>query len=465
MGHLNKYRNIFLLVHANLSSLRGYRNRGSAHTDIRRSSDGDLAYLGWVSRLKCPYYNCRKEGFQSMESYSGHVSNHAQFLEASYWCPFCDQVEHLGVEELGDGSFAINPSNKGSKMKRAGEFIKRLRCPGCKNPLKTLYRRHVRNRNAAELESSIAYPHGKFELEFNQEPPLYPESPDSVGRYELEPSSGRKSISRSSTGSAFSERNPTREEVKDFHSTHLDAPNPNAVTKRAKTSSYCSVNSQRKSKIGLRLSTHDRRSENGSVLYSPEQFRVSNAGMSESSINHSIQTGSSLVESSGSSPLESRFSITARQAPPDDGTISPLSPDSSQPGGQIKQGLSSAVTACSPLEPDHGQEVRVKQRPGTIFLPSDDEIDARNAAEQRTPNIVPGSTRKQSSNWDSLPPIDSSYLSYQDLQKGSHQYGNKDAPNQSCTIVHRKPLSTSQVTPATAVAGSLRRSLHETLLI
>ena len=290
-----------------------------------------------------------------MESYDGHVSNHAQFLEASYWCSFCDHVEHLGVEQFGDGSFTISQSNKGSKMKRASEFIKRFHCPSCRNPLKALYRRHMRNRNAAELGSSIPYPHGRSELEFIQNTPLYPESPNSVGPYELEPSSGRESIARSPIVSPLSTENPTTQDIEDSHSKHLDAPNPNAVTERAKTSNYYSVNNQRKSKIELRLSTHDGPSGGGSAVYSHEQIRVSNARMSKPSINHSIQTGSSLVVTSGSPTLPSRFPITARRAPPDDGTISPISPDSSQPGGPIMQGLSGAVTPCSPAGPDNGQ--------------------------------------------------------------------------------------------------------------
>ena len=90
-----------------------------------------MAFLNWVAyvkelspdvqkdHLKCPMYNCRKEGFQHMESFLSHVSTCERLPEADYWCPYCCRQEHFGVSELQGGSFA-------TRLKRAYDFFKRF---------------------------------------------------------------------------------------------------------------------------------------------------------------------------------------------------------------------------------------------------------------------------------------------------------------------------------------------------
>ena len=241
-----------------------------------------------------------------MASFSDHVSNCPHFLEASYWCPSCGQMEHLGVDEYQDGSITINPSNKGSKLKRVGDLFKRFCCPNCKNPPNRLHRRHgAMTDSPAELQILPAYPHGKAEIDSNHdtEPslggsmamktPLHPESPDNIGCCELEGSCGRESSGRSSTKSisvrnvrcpdenGWDSKSPTRQEVEDSNLKHLGASDPGTVIERAKTSSHGNVNSQRKSRTGLGLSTPDRPLENSPPVDSHEQIGASNSSTSQ----------------------------------------------------------------------------------------------------------------------------------------------------------------------------------------
>ena len=382
-----------------------------------------------------------------MESYKGHVLNCAQSLEADYWCPCCDQVEHLGIEEFRDGSFAVNHSNKGSKLKRASNFLKRFRCPDCISYLNRLRRRHVDSMEGrAELENLAVYPHGKAEMDSNHDTrtsfessmaiktPPYPESPDSIGFYELGPSCHE-----------MDSKSPTIEKVKDSDSKHMD----------------------RESRIGPQHSNPDRPLEDHSTLYRQEQSRISNARMSKSSTNGSIQPSSSLVESGGSLPLKSDSGLLtrARRAPPDDGAVSSLSPKPLQHGIQIKQDLASAMTHGLPSWPDNVQHSRTKQHVNATFHQGYDDIAARNTTKQRIPKMATTSTDKNSSNLASLPPSDSSCPSYQNCQKGSEQHGSDNAPEQPCTAVHQLPLPTYPLTPEPGVAGSFHHDQREILLI
>ena len=383
-----------------------------------------------------------------MESFSGHVSNCAHRLEANYWCSSCDEVEHLGVEEFGDGSFAImSESYKGSTMKRAGDFFKRLHCPDVKK-----FRKNSRRRDATELEYLPEFPYGRIKIQNTEQPPgssmamqtspylesskamlttpspesstakqtsPYPESPDKVGCPELAESYLRELSGQSSIASKS--ESPTKQEVEDSNSKHVSASSPSTGRERAKTSSGSSVNSQRKSRSELRLSTPGRPFENGAAVWNYEQTGVSNTRMSKSITAHSSQPGSSLVESSGKAPLQSnsRSLIAAGPDQSDDGVVSPLSPTFLRSGGQPKQGLASTMTPLAPFGRDNVQEL----------------------------------------------PSDSPYLSRQDSQKGIWQHGNKNASEQLRTVVSRSPLSTSQVTTNTAIEGSLYLPQHKASLI
>ena len=227
-----------------------------------------------------------------MESLSAHVSNCTPRLEASYWCPSCDQAEYLGVEQFRDGSFATNHSNKGSTMKRASDFLKHSRCSDC---FKRLNRRPVDIMDGpAELEigsnHDIELSHGRY---MAMKTPRYPESSGNIGYYELESSCGLESGDRSSTVSklvrnvrcpdenGWDSKSPTRQEVEDSNLNHLGASDPGTVIERAKTSSHGNVNSQRKSRTGLRLSTPDRPLENSPPVDSHEQIGASNSSTSQ----------------------------------------------------------------------------------------------------------------------------------------------------------------------------------------
>ena len=392
------YCNKPLLVHANFSRLWGYKGRGLTRTDSIQRSDKNLAYLCWVSRLKCPYNNCRKQGFQSEASFHNHVSNCAQSLEASYWCPYCDQMEQLGIEEFQDGSFAATHSNKGPRVKRAGGFFKRFRCTDSRHISRGL---HCRDIDVTEFPAGL-----------ETEPrPKHPENPDDIGYTfladpeelcELGAFWGRASGGRSETVSKpvrnflpYADENgrdsgfPTKQEVGISNPKYLGTSNPSIVSERAELSSHCSVNSQRKSSTGLRFSTSAASVENGPAVHDQQQIRVSHAEKSKTSAIHSIHPGSFPVGSSGSPRLNSdpRFTITDGRILPDGVDVSPLSPKSLRPSGQIKHGLISPMTPCSPFLPGNVQELEAKQCVSRKLHRSDDDSGARNIAEQQIPDF------------------------------------------------------------------------------
>ena len=415
-----------------------------------------------------------------MESYSGHVSNCPHRLEASYWCPSCDKAEYLGVEDFGDGSFAINQSYKGSTMKRAGDFLKRFRNPDGKKSRKNSRRGHA---GSAELETLPVYPYGRAEIDSHQnteqppassiakQKPHYPESPDNIGCYELEESYRREPSGKSSTASksiwnvrcpdenGSDSQSSTIQEVESSNPKLVSASNPSTGRERVKISSRSSVNSQRKSRSELRLSTPGRPFENGPAVYNFEQSGVSNTRMSRSSIAHSSQPGSSIVELSGKAPLQSnsRSLIAAGPGQSDDGVVSPLSPDFLQSGGQPKQGLASTTTSLAPLGHDNVQQFWAKQSVATAFQRSGNDIGTGETTKQQIPETFTTSTSKNLSTLASLTPGDSPYLSRQDSPKGIQQHGNENAPKQARAAVNQSPLSASQVTTNTAIEGNLYR--------
>ena len=383
-------------------------------------------------------------------------------------------MEHLGVQEFGEGKFAImNESYKASTMKRAGDILKSFRCPDVRK-----FRKNSRRRDAAELDFSPVYPHGRYEIEGLEQPPessmamqtstypespmalqtsSYPESPHNIGRSELSSPSDREPSGQSSTTSKS--ESPTKQEVEDSSSKHVSASSPSIGRERAKTSSRGSVNSQRKSRNGLRLSTPGRPFENGPAVYNHEQSGVSNTRMSESSVAHSSQPGSSLVESIGKASLQSnsRFLIAAGPDQSDDGVVSPLTPAFLQSGSQLKQGFASSMTALAPFGRDNVQDFWAKQGLAIAFQRSGNDIGTGEATKQQIPETFTTSTSKNLSTLASLTPGDSPYLSRQDSPKGIQQHGNENAPKQARAAVNQSPLSASQVTTDTAIEGNLYR--------
>ena len=425
-----------------------------------------------------------------MEYFSDHVSICPHLLEASYSCPSCGKVEHLGVEELQDGSIATNHADKRSKLKRAGDFLKHFRCPDCRNLLKRLHRRPV---GAFELESLPPYPHGRAEMDSNHDKALHlrssvvmkkpycPESPHNIDYHEIGSSGGRhfgvssptvsKSVRnvRRPDENGWDSQSPTIQEVEDSNSKHLGVPDPGTVGGRPTTSSRCRVKSQRKSKIALRLSTPDRPLENGPADWSHERTRDSNARMSKSSINHLNQSGSTLVEQRGSPlPSNSRFPITAshgppddgvvsplsqKSCPPDDGMVSPLSPKSLHSGDQIQQGFASAMAPLTSFWLGNAQDFGADQNVAAAFQRFDNGIGTGNIAEQRILETVSKSTSKYPSTLAkdteiSVPPED-------DVIYGAYRK----------QLQKNEKLSTCQVRPETPITRTFDDPLREASLI
>ena len=441
--------------------LRGYLSRSAAGTDQRGRFERDLpsasAYKCWVTRLKCPNYNCRQKGFESMESLSDHVSKCPPLLEASYWCESCGKREHLGVEEFWDGTIATDHADKRSKLKRAGDFLKRFRCPDCRIRSR---RNHV---VPAELEALPVYPHGMHEMDSNHDQapspgkhrlfgvssPIVPESVLNV-RYPDE--------------NGWDSQSPTRQEVEGSNSSHHGVSYPGSVTEHAHNSSHYNGNSQRSSRARLsRLSIPDKPPEMPPAVYIHKQGRVRNAMISKSGINESTQPSSSLIESSDSHPpqSDSSSSTTATRDPPDDFVISPLSPKSSQSDGQIQRDLASAMRPYSPSAP---VELSAEQRISTTFHRSHNDISARYITKQKIPESDTTSVSQHSLNRDSALSFDSP-PTRRDLKKASQQNGNESAPNQPSTVEHQSPLPTSRVTLEPAITGRIYRTLREASLI
>ena len=383
-----------LVLYTNLSRLRGYLTRGAASTVNRRPSDEDcyFAFLDWVSRLKCPNYNCRQEGFKSLESFSDHVSDCTYLLETDYWCSFCCQVEHLGVEECRGGSFVVKNSNRDSRLRRAGHFLKRISCVHCRNPLKRFHRRNSGvMANNTELGANAPYPHGKAEMATHrhaglipdtsstEEIPQYPNHPDDY-RYAIElesphpitpnPAAIRSSRSLGSTDGnrRFSEI-PTVLEKKASTFTHTSASSLTTPRGRTTSSSHENAKSQRNSRFGLRVSTTSSPLDNTPSAYTFEQFPASDPKTSNFSIDSRNVPGSSIGEPSNlvSPGRIPHMPVIVGQYPQDHSVISPISPEWVQPGSQISQNLVSSMT-YSTSGPDNVQEDRARPR-GDMILP------------------------------------------------------------------------------------------------
>lgn len=388
-----------LVLHTNLSRLRGYLTRGAASTDSRRPFDEDchLAFLEWVSRLKCPNYNCRQKGFKSLESFSNHVSNCVYLLETDYWCSFCCQVEYLGVEECRGRSFIVNDSNRDSKLRRAGQFLKRISCVYYRNPIKKFHRRNLGMvANSTELATNAGYPWWKAELETHEHAvlipdrssiewtPQYPNDPKDFRYsitenpkelYELETScngepSGQNPAAirssqtlRSLNGNRRRSEIPTIQEMEASNSRRMSASYLSTPRGRTTSSSHENTKSQRNSRFGLRVSTTSRPLENTPAAYTFEQFPASDPKTSNFSISSSVIPGSSPVEPSGlvSPQCDPHIPIIVGQHPQDHDVISPISTEGVQPCDQIPQNLVSPTTYLA-SGPNSVQEDRVVQR-------------------------------------------------------------------------------------------------------